>query len=628
MTALLIRLLILSTAVSILFAIFQHRQLQLGTYPYAVAPLSDSSSSAEFRKDDDVSNQSTSLEHLEPSLIRSERVNTVGKTTNKTLGGRKMRSAAAANETNSKTSIVAEPIYWRFDEAGPTVLYSKTHFLQSIPSKYRLHRKDLSEVESIAHSSPPKYNLSEYASHSHNTWPQKLHLYEMNPCIAVLPKSYRERLRRKSIQSNPPIYIVVYRVTHKNNCYDGTINLQLLGGSWEPTSSDYLGVALLDSQLNIMMESTFDLQNHPVLPYLNDYRIYNLRDQLYLTSMNQIVPFYLTLRHDSNSSTNEATVHHDIDSSWVPVPPAFPDDGTISPAPFDVWLRNYTACPVYFDRKLFPKKGISKNLLYFVSQDGSGDNSTYTDNGKISDVRVVHYPRSNPNDVRRVELDTPCGKQPITPFDDQATKEWYPAASFATIDQLLFPLATEADSTSNPGTRRDAAVFLRDRGSACCIDLTNPTNQKPVLVAVVHPKTIFPGKKLPKGIIPNTYLSRWIAFEPQAPYRIVARSGMFCLGYPTTRELLVDTEGRSLTNATTPTSSSFFHPLANDPLIPLTFAGETFKCPRIHFIMGLVEKVGDPSSALLSYGVSDCLSRVIEVAKDEIQTVIWPDPTP
>ncbi|KAL3905468.1 MAG: hypothetical protein SGARI_004444 [Bacillariaceae sp.] len=118
---------------------------------------------------------------------------------------------------------------------------------------------------------------------------------------------------------------------------------------------------------------------------------------------------------------------------------------------------------------------------------------------------------------------------------------------------------------------------MADRGSACCTQMTDPTSGKEVLVAVVHPKTVFPGKNLPADVAPNIYLSRFIAFEPEAPYNIVARSGMFCFGYPEQDE---EDDDDSLAN----------NPLRNVKMQPLRFGNETFDCPRIHFVMGMVDK--------------------------------------
>jgi hypothetical protein len=557
------------------------------------------------------------------NALGKRKVNVTTTTVTKTIHARKEEdnqiNSSESNSSNSSTK------YWRFDEAGPTILAAKTHFLQSIPPKYRL-------PQSIGWN-----NLTEYASLPYNQWPNKLPLYEINPCIAVLPKVYQQSLHITG-SSLPPVYIVVYRVTHKHNCYGGDINLQLMGGLWEPTFTEYLGMAILDQNLEILIESTFRLApKHPVLPYVNDYRVYNLKEQLYLTAVNRIVPLYLTLSPNDTNKNNKPTAST-VDASWVKLLPAFEKEKedtknnttVMQPPPFSAWLRNYSACPVYHHAQDFPHKGTSKNLLYFVTRynDAAADQNHSSNK---NDIRVIHYPRSNPNDVRHVELNTPCGSQPITPFDDKQ-HEWYPPPSFRTIDDLLFPVSSTSSSVTRRKTEDHRNLYMRDRGSACCIVMTNPAASvkgQEVLVAVVHPKTIFPGKKLPPGVIPNTYLSRWVAMEPYAPYRIVARSGIFCLGYPTTMHDRIDQTENNNNNNNNNTSANkknlYYNPLAMDHMSPMTFAGESFNCPRIHFVMGMVEKVDDPSRVLISYGVSDCMSRIIEISKSEIQARLWPE---
>ncbi|KAL3911420.1 MAG: hypothetical protein SGILL_007288 [Bacillariaceae sp.] len=209
-----------------------------------------------------------------------------------------------------------------------------------------------------------------------------------------------------------------------------------------------------------------------------------------------------------------------------------------------------------------------------------------------------------------------CTKQPITPYDD-SDKEPYLDPSFKTIDEELFP-------------EQLGRIFLGDRGSACCTEMVDPVLNKTVNVAVVHPKTRFPGKNLPEGVFPNTYLSRWIAFSPEHPYRIVARSGMFCLGYPSDIDGLV----KNITNDNV-ASGSYQYPLATTEMNPLSFGGVPHNCPRIHFVMGLIDKIVDDEndhgntthsdSVLISYGVSDCLSRIVEVSKADIHAMLWPN---
>jgi hypothetical protein len=55
----------------------------------------------------------------------------------------------------------------------------------------------------------------------------------------------------------------------------------------------------------------------------------------------------------------------------------------------------------------------------------------------------------------------------------------------------------------------------------------------------------------------------------------------------------------------------------------LWFGPGWINCPRIHFISGIAEKVGDDSKVILAYGVSDCLSRFVEVDKSDIAKMLW-----
>ena len=44
----------------------------------------------------------------------------------------------------------------------------------------------------------------------------------------------------------------------------------------------------------------------------------------------------------------------------------------------------------------------------------------------------------------------------------------------------------------------------------------------------------------------------------------------------------------------------------------------TYDCPNIHFVDSLIEKVGDDSRAIISYGVNDCVPRFLEVLKRDL----------
>mmetsp|Transcript_27182 Transcript_27182/g.65045 ORF Transcript_27182/g.65045 Transcript_27182/m.65045 type:complete len:286 (-) Transcript_27182:79-936(-) len=270
-----------------------------------------------------------------------------------------------------------------------------------------------------------------------------------------------------------------------------------------------------------------------------------------------------------------------------------------------------------------------KNFLYFVGDNGNDNDSTgdrnHTSSNATSTARckLLHYPRWNPNDVRDVELDTLCGRQQETEYDVKKMERMksVPLPSFRTIDEQYYPNLMNY-SADNGG----ASLFLSDRGSACCVKMVDPVNGKKVLVGISHPKTPYPGKKLPNDVKTNTYLSRFFAFESHYPYNIVARSGMFCFGYPTNNN---DDDGIDSTNyghGDTYPSSAF-------KMAPLQFGNVTHNCPKIHFVTGIIDKVnndgGEDSTkkVIISYGVSDCLSRFIEVDQTEIAKLLWSTPS-
>ena len=169
------------------------------------------------------------------------------------------------------------------------------------------------------------------------------------------------------------------------------------------------------------------------------------------------------------------------------------------------------------------------------------------------------------------------------------------------------------------------SLITDDRGSACCTRVKakwirrslNETVEETiqdddeVLVAIVHPKTRFPGRQPPKGVSPTTYFSRFIAFLPQGI--IVARSGLFCLGYPM--------HGMDDANSN--------HSLQFEQMDPFRWVNDTYHCPRIHFVTGMVDAAasGETSSGsvIISYGISDCLSRFVEIKKSEIVRMLNPE---
>jgi hypothetical protein len=52
---------------------------------------------------------------------------------------------------------------------------------------------------------------------------------------------------------------------------------------------------------------------------------------------------------------------------------------------------------------------------------------------------------------------------------------------------------------------------------------------------------------------------------------------------------------------------------------------QAFRCPRVHFISGIVEKADDPTQIIVAYGINDCVPRMVQVAKFDILRMLFPE---
>jgi hypothetical protein len=137
----------------------------------------------------------------------------------------------------------------------------------------------------------------------------------------------------------------------------------------------------------------------------------------------------------------------------------------------------------------------------------------------------------------------------------------------------------------------------RDRGSACCVSLeqeyyVGKYNYSHVYVGISHSKAEQHVED--QGYI---FMSRLYAFVPHHPFEVIAVSSHFCFGH---------------SEADTP------EPFASLTKNNLHLRGRIYACPTVHFVSGIVEKVGDPSRVIVSYGINDCISRFVELEKTDI----------
>lgn len=113
--------------------------------------------------------------------------------------------------------------------------------------------------------------------------------------------------------------------------------------------------------------------------------------------------------------------------------------------------------------------------------------------------------------------------------------------------------------------------------------------------------------------MPDTnYVSFLYAFDPRPPFQLLARSGYFCLGFASSSGV---GEGGTINPRSILTRNR-----------PLSQNNETFACAQIHYVSTIIEKLGDPSRAVIGYGMNDCTARLVEVSKKEIARMLFPDP--
>lgn len=103
------------------------------------------------------------------------------------------------------------------------------------------------------------------------------------------------------------------------------------------------------------------------------------------------------------------------------------------------------------------------------------------------------------------------------------------------------------------------------------------------------------------------YLSRLYAFSVEEPYDMIARSGLFCFGFPDVKK---DTIGHDVG------VGNDYNNLTKVKKLELN--RKTYNCPNIHFVDSMIDKAGDESRIVVSLGVNDCVPRFIELSKRDV----------
>ena len=164
----------------------------------------------------------------------------------------------------------------------------------------------------------------------------------------------------------------------------------------------------------------------------------------------------------------------------------------------------------------------------------------------------------------------------------------------------------------------DVPPWHSERGSACCIEMIDPRSNSAVLVGISHANIRaelwapgLPDRYYDTYFRPghNSYLSRFYAFQPTIPYKTVALSGHFCWPMSNPSDF----------------GNNPYHG-RGDKLYYLEATNVTDMgyCAKIHFVMSLTFKANtNKDSILVTYGVADCVPRIIEIKSNEVMELLF-----
>lgn len=154
----------------------------------------------------------------------------------------------------------------------------------------------------------------------------------------------------------------------------------------------------------------------------------------------------------------------------------------------------------------------------------------------------------------------------------------------------------------------------KEQGGACCVKLERNyykhlTSSQAILkhdyllMGISHRRTFRKVKNEDRseGEEKFVYLSRLYAFAPESPFDVVANSGMFCFGFPE------DEEAINLPYAN-----------ATKSMNKLEIYNKVYPCPTVQTATGITEKVDQPTNVIVSYGINDCIPRMVELHKQDL----------
>eukprot|EP00970_Alexandrium_tamarense_P002995 scaffold430_cov187-Alexandrium_tamarense.AAC.4 len=528
--------------------------------------------------------------------------------------------------------------YWRFDQSAPKFINPTTLTLQSIPSKKRIP--------------PSRFNdSSSYFQDMYNstTTPELGldFLLEYNPGLVVIPPKTKQYLPKEAA------YLVSLRVTPANNCFASQKYSDLPQSVWKAVykvTTNHLGLALLDENYQMLHDVVIDLDAHagvqrPTTPKMKekygsptfmDYRLFSLNGEIYLHVNFDLLSVGLTklklrakgFKGDDSLDTETTPPDGESGNSEIKLDNLYGGDllevslmhqfntiwsgGKIGKnyALFTVPNKTHPEAPdsVYAEIDINPKHRVQQFL------------PDEYDNITLHQV-FEHIWKPGTKKTRALELDEVIGRRSAKEIGTITESNDISPPSFSTVDALSYP--------------GDKAPFKeRGHGGACCVSLSlDDVNvggtqhvKNDLLVGIAHTKVTWKPwynkahiPQADKDLLPHThYVSYFYAFDPQPPFQVRARSGYFCLGFA---------PKSSVDGELPPSEGGVFNPhsvLTRNRMLQQN--NITFNCPQMHFVSSFTEKAGDSSGSVIGYGLNDCTPRIVEVEKQEIVRLLFPDP--
>mmetsp|Transcript_27448 Transcript_27448/g.56209 ORF Transcript_27448/g.56209 Transcript_27448/m.56209 type:complete len:447 (-) Transcript_27448:68-1408(-) len=408
-------------------------------------------------------------------------------------------------------------------------------------------------------------------------------------------------------------YLATFRLSSVHSCGFPTVEF------WNKPVN-YLGLAILDERLqvatlppgtiatgvspsldmivdiNALLRHIFTGKGTKKYFVFEDVRLFIIHNQLYMSIRMFLFPICITIDH------------HGIESSQAPPSPAMCKGNASS---------SMTELPAIYRS--------NDHMHLFVAGNALSLNCNTTDckNFQFFEVKNEHGDTSKSNTLKEHWASMP---RLIIDHGQDIYKQFVEDSQYykdpETSKKLLPMRGKEIMSFGLPLPRSNSSQLIdnaigkyfipRDRGSACCIqiekkyynDLFPSDPPESIMVGITHKKTAL---RMPSSLGRKSfiYLSNLYAFSSHHPYQYIARSGLFCFGFTNNQ---TDSTSYSVANAYSELTK----------VQRVEFHGVSYDCPRIHFVSGITEKVGDETRVIVAYGVNDCVSRFVEILKRDL----------